>query len=711
MSKKRLQRDRRYKPLRRAVTVSGLLLVGTLLFYPLAAVALNTDDVKAMTALYEQYDMPRNNMISYIGRLLGWMLVEGLRTLVGMVEEAVWQISNLFKDFAASTGAQALIQRVALLGSLLFVFVLAYLGWQAMMDKVKWAEVFQNAVLSLVVLLILPTAMTKALTLTQQIMTYIKGSDTTSVTDQLVTNNVIDVTGYDTPGTFGSNGDVHPKGNVFGGDGISIVDLIDPDDMTDENAGVYNQYVDNGELKEVNKAEFFGVKIDIFSTQYYRYKVNWFPIFVSLVVSGVAFLFSGVKIARLLYELAINQALATFCAWLDIHSGQRLKKCLQTIAATFFTLCGVYLCFSFYIIGQAWIAKWPMMPQIIAMLAMAWALIDGPNLFEKIVGVDAGLQDGLRTMYGIRAATNMARAAGRGIIGTRMMDGSRVGGLINYGRSAARVAGNAASGAAEAGGRIAGNIAGRIQGQRPVHTSGGASGGTSAASRHTVSASAAGAQAAAAGTRQPDTSTAPVISGAASGAAAASGAVIAAPEQADAASNPPEDSRPVGEAAAASLDDAREAAAKEQEADTRRYNRTDETAAPVSMGEYIRNRAKNTGLTQTAGRIGSSAMKGYREGKDLRQGKAQRKADNARTSLGAEKIRMQNEHSAARYDRSQQRHQAINQRRNELQTNREHNKDVREATAAYRWLDKHDPVNIPAPPPDETIYRSDTRRE
>lgn len=637
MSNKRLHKLHRRHKLHRTVAVTGVLLVALLL--GMTASALNTDDVKEMTALYDKYDMPRNNMISYIGRLLGWMLIQGLSGLVSMIEQAVWQIGNLFGGFATGADAQALIQRVALLGAALFVFVVLYIGWQAMNNKVKWAELAQNVLLSLVVLLILPTAMVKALTITQQMMAYIKGDANTSVTEQLVSNNVIDITGYDTAGSFGANGDVHPSGDAFGGDGISIVDMVDPDDYDKHgNKEIYNQYVDNGELKEVNKAEFFGAKIEIFSTQYYRYKVNWLPVFVSLLVSGVAFLFSGVKIARLLYELAINQMLATLCAWLDVHSGQRLKKCLQTILATFFTLCGVYLCFSFYIIGQAYIAKWPIMPQLIAMLAMAWALVDGPNLFEKIIGVDVGLQDGLRTMYGLRAASNIARSVGRGVIGTRMADGHRAGGLINHAKSAAGLGGRVAATTAEAGGRVAGNIAGRIQGQRPVQP-----------------------------IRTP-------------------GARSTRPQPSS--STP----RPSAMDAAASVDTAREAADKDT--DTRQLNRTDETTAPVSMSEYIRDRAGRSAPVNAARQIGSSAARGFQQGKDLRQGKAQRRMDNARTPLGAEKIQRQTARSSERYVRSQQQHQALRDRQAALQARR----DVKEATSAYKWLDKHAPEDIKMPP-------------
>lgn len=677
-----------HKPWVRTLTVLGITMVAAVVLFPLVAVALNTDDVAEMAALYDEYDMPRNNMISYIGRLLGWMLVHGLSALVGMIEEAVWEIGSLFQGFSTSEEAQALIDKVALLGATLFVFVLLYLAWQAMNNKVKWADLIQNAMLSLVVLLVLPVFMTQALTLTQQTMVYIKGDEGASITDSLLSTNVIDVTGYDTPGSFGSNGDVHPD-QLFGGDGISITQMIDPDDCSDANAEIFNQYVDNGELKEVDKAEIFGVKIEIFSTQYYRYKVNWLPIFVGLIISGVAFLFSGVKIARLLYELAINQALATFCAWLDVHSGQRLKKCLQTILATLLTLCGVYLCFAFYIIGQAWVAEWDIIPQMIAMLAMAWALIDGPNLFEKIVGVDAGLQDGLRTMYGIRAAANMTRAVGRGIVGTRMMDGSRVGGLINHTKNAASKAGNAAAVGATVGGRVAGNIAGRIQGQKPVQQmekSSGSPTSSAPASSSAVSGGKGSDGSAPSASTQADTSSSPVLTNNAENSAAA-------PVE-----NQAEDSRPaektsdqidrMEEASSASLENAKEAVDREQ-GDTRQQNRTNETNAPVTMGEYIRNRARNTGVVQTAQRIGANAKKGYQDGKDLRQGKLQRKMDNALTPMGEQKLLQKNERSVARYGR----HQELEKRRQEVRTQRElqrgTNKILREAESANKWLDKH----------------------
>lgn len=164
------------------------------------------------------------------------------------------------------------------------------------------------------------------------------------------------------------------------------------------------------------------------------------------------------------------------------------------------------------------------------------------------------------------------------------------------------------------------------------------------------------------------------------------------------------DTARIEQAAAASVDTAREAADKDT--DTRQLNRTDEVTAPVSMSEYIRDRANRSAPVSAARQIGSSAARGFRQGKDLRQGKAQRRMDNARTPLGAEKIQQQTARSSERYVRSQQQHQALRDRQAALQARR----DAKEATSAYKWLDKHAPEDIKTPPV-EYSYREERMDE
>ena len=162
------------------------------------------------------------------------------------------------------------------------------------------------------------------------------------------------------------------------------------------------------------------------------------------------------------------------------------------------------------------------------------------------------------------------------------------------------------------------------------------------------------------------------------------------------ATNNLEENARIEQAAATSVDTAREAADKDT--DTRQLNRTDEVSAPVSMSEYIRDRAGRSAPVNVARQIGSSAARGFQQGKDLRQGKAQRRMDNARTPLGAEKIQRQTARSSERYVRSQQQHQALRDRQAALQARRDQRQDAKEATSAYKWLDKHAPEDIQTPP-------------
>ena len=62
---------------------------------------------------------------------------------------------------------------------------------------------------------------------------------------------------------------------------------------------------------------------------YYRYYIDFLPIFVSLISMAFALLFSAFKVGRIIFDLAVHEFLAMIFAASDFTSGQRLKQVLK----------------------------------------------------------------------------------------------------------------------------------------------------------------------------------------------------------------------------------------------------------------------------------------------------------------------------------------------------------------------------------------------
>lgn len=154
---------------------------------------------------------------------------------------------------------------------------------------------------------------------------------------------------------------------------------------------------------------------------YYRWQIlSWFNIFGMFIIMSIVLFFTCIKCARLIFEVAMANVYAPFIAATDLATGQRTKEVLKNFVCLFAAL---FLCIALlgvYFVGFGWIEGRDFgagisgsFIKIIMHLALAWAIIDGPNVIERIIGIDVGLKSGWQMMMGLSAASSMASRAGR----------------------------------------------------------------------------------------------------------------------------------------------------------------------------------------------------------------------------------------------------------------------------------------------------------
>ncbi|WP_010531167.1 pLS20_p028 family conjugation system transmembrane protein [Lentibacillus jeotgali] len=150
---------------------------------------------------------------------------------------------------------------------------------------------------------------------------------------------------------------------------------------------------------------------------YYRYHVNWGIVIATLAVTAFALVITTIKIGRAMFDLAFHQLFAMFTAATDLTGGQRLKKVLVEIASTFAVIFVMMVLLRMFIIYAQWANDMEqhigIIGTILLLIAGAWALIDAPDIVQRLLGIDAGLRSGWQAMMGGYAAGRMVGAGGK----------------------------------------------------------------------------------------------------------------------------------------------------------------------------------------------------------------------------------------------------------------------------------------------------------
>lgn len=133
---------------------------------------------------------------------------------------------------------------------------------------------------------------------------------------------------------------------------------------------------------------------NFFSPNYYRNKVRFFNIYLTMLVSIVALGISSFKFAIIINKMYGDYVLLIKGGFADFMGMQRVKALFSEIIGSFALLVYVPILFQIYLVATAVIKSmnFNFFSYIIAMAGAAWALIDGPNGFQRVTGIDAGLR-------------------------------------------------------------------------------------------------------------------------------------------------------------------------------------------------------------------------------------------------------------------------------------------------------------------------------
>ena len=322
-------------------------------------------------------------------------------------------------------------------------------------NSIKGSKIIQNIMFGLLVVFILPTFINSVNGI---IASSDMGNISTSSVNKIFSANIVDLK-Y----CFGGDTVIDPTGEVHNGfpDAYDY-SLLPMDELIkgSETPGIdevftktlLNRGSVDEELGECSSGEIFGNFISFLSSYYYRYKVDMFPIFLSEIATILVMVFTFFKVVRLCYELIVNHFFAYIFAITDIASGAKLREALKSILSTYVVLIYCSVAISLFNTFQAWIFDSSIFNNFeasICIIPVAMAVIDGPNLIERLFGIDAGIKSGFHTAMGLmhagKTALGMGKAAwnlGKDVTGAKTpLDKARAvrqSELGNYGATHAR---------------------------------------------------------------------------------------------------------------------------------------------------------------------------------------------------------------------------------------------------------------------------------
>lgn len=357
--------------------------------------------VEPTVELYETFKLQRSNMIMTTLRDIGWKAIKFMAFITKQAEFLL-KASMEFISFGISSTVVNLISKYVnpLVGVLLGIGIV-FFGLGIMLFIINDRnKILINFMLLLICLVGLPVLMNEMSEIAVAGMDMFISGDSNLGTTEVIAQNVtdfkyVDKTNFSDPANKNDFKD-------FTASWISIEETIDPGDRNLQNPEIFKHDVGVDANGNVNVVEAdFGGWFGIGKSHYYRYNYDFMTIVMTLFATLFVFFFMSYKTIRISWEIAFTRAFAILVSPIDISSGARTKKILSQLITLYVTLIFVGMCFRFFVLAVSYtsiVISNPIYKAFI-ILFLALVAIDGPNIIERILGMDAGLKSGMAGMF------------------------------------------------------------------------------------------------------------------------------------------------------------------------------------------------------------------------------------------------------------------------------------------------------------------------
>lgn len=372
--------------------------------------------------------LENNNIVGDALRSVSWSMT-GLVCKVANVSETLYTKTFGLIDITNYQQINDLLDTLRPVLLALTVLCCAGLGIMLLVQQEKRPPLLRNILLGIVAVSASAWLFSTANDLVISFRDGILGGEEVNQSYALVESNLIDLIRIDKRGDINALNYKAGQGVIYGvgiagQDDMDSVDLCETLDWHTAKNGknLYGWSTEfNNRVKyrlahtadgDVARKNYDGLtSANIGNQFFYRYSFDFWSCLLQLLSLSLLFLALCYKNVRIAYELVVSRLLAFLFA-ADIGGGEKLKNTLLFVRDTYLTMCVCVLSVKLYEIMVGLVTSFGItgIGKGIVCLLIAYAVIDGPNLVERILGMDAGLSSSVGRAMAIFGA---GKAAGR----------------------------------------------------------------------------------------------------------------------------------------------------------------------------------------------------------------------------------------------------------------------------------------------------------
>lgn len=340
-----------------------------------------------------------NDLVISILRSIGWMLVKGLNSLLdacqmlydytfGLIDITSWSV---LEEFLAEYGP--LLQGIMVLS-------LVALGYMYLFGKNKNHDLLTSLLIFAVVFTSSTTVFSTLNSFSILFKDAVTGTEGAVDGTNLVNQNLYDLIYIDEQIGLDNmhSGENPPQYPSMTEEDVAMIDISetlsnDKEGLTDNAKDILSKKleyrIEQSELTDV----YNGVAwTDFANTFYYRYQFHYGTYYLTAIAAIVVFLGVSYKNVRVIYELFQSRILVTLFS-ADLSGKRKAVRLLEAIRDGYYALCFTALTLRSYFLFTEYVTQTGAngLMRGIVILFVAFCVVDGANIMEKITGVDAGL--------------------------------------------------------------------------------------------------------------------------------------------------------------------------------------------------------------------------------------------------------------------------------------------------------------------------------
>lgn len=365
-----------------------------------------------------------NDFVVAIIRTIGWMLVKGVNQLIEG-SKTIYNAAFGLIDITRYTGVQEFINEYEPLLQALLVVSLVVLGYIYILGKEKRHDLLT----SLLIFAVVVTSSTYLFSTFNNFTIMFKdavisgGSNTDG--KELIRQNLYDLRYIDEQiglANLDSSGEIPQYPDLTEKDMrmINIAETLpdDEDGLTEEAKDILSKrlrYVKGGSFLE---DVYNGVAMTSFgNTYYFRYQFHYGTYFLNAFALILLYFGLGYVNVKIIVELLRSRVLVVLFS-ADLSSKKKAVRILESIRDGYYALCFTAIELRLYLILTDYINSKTALSSFvrgILLVFVAFTMIEGSSIAEKITGVDAGITATTHRLMGaahaVRGAAQMAMQA------------------------------------------------------------------------------------------------------------------------------------------------------------------------------------------------------------------------------------------------------------------------------------------------------------